>query len=308
MAVNPAIRLLLISDIHCVGNVWPAFNRVTGDTRASEKALETLETVMDRYFDAADYVLIAGDLTDSGKQSQYRAVAAALGKYDAAKILAIPGNHDVANFNYLRSRKSKMKTFKRTFGAFLPPGPEPLAADDYFPYVKELDGNFALIGMDTTEGNTAKGRIGEWQLARLEAFLESDRFSAFHKIVMLHHDPLGKVKFYSGFDLPYGNILEDADNFNRILARHAERTGGGDVTAIFGHTHSHSHQVESVGGVNHIRVPSLGGIFGEDFVYVEISSGGSILRLESELAPGAGDIRTRKLQSMWKTLFPDRFS
>lgn len=279
---DSGIKLLLISDIHCLGNVKIAFNSITGDTRPTRQVLQILDRALSRNWGKIDFALISGDITDTGNDSQYAAALTVLSNYDPERIAVIPGNHDLSNINSMQSWNWKMRKFKKYMKDYLPSFPMPVSSDEYFPYIRRLKEGFVIIGMDSTLRQTAKGYMEPRQLRRLAETLDSLEYATDHKIVMLHHDVSGDTKSFSGFHVKYGNVMKNRDEFLNALREHAAKTGRRDTTVISGHTHVKRIDMELVNNVNFVCAPSLGGVYEEDYMMIEINADGTLTEIPVE--------------------------
>lgn len=302
------IRLLLISDIHCLGNSRAGFSYLAGDNRTTRETLKILDDALSRHWGSVDYVLISGDVTDSGKDKQYVAALSVLDNYDPERIAVIPGNHDLANVNSTQSWHWKMRKFKKYMEKYLTPGPEPVDSNTYFPYVRRLKEGFVLFGVDSTLRQTALGIISDRQLRALAAMLDAPEFQNDHKIVMLHHDVTGDVKSFSGFNIKYGNILKNKDDFLDVIRGHAAKSGRRDVTVIFGHTHVKRVEPDFMDNVNFICVPSLGGIYNEDYIRMDIAGDGTMVEVADDDGRKPKKRLVAKIQDFMTAGFPFRLN
>ena len=132
-------------------------------------------------------VLITGDLMESpNRKNMYLAndFMNSLKKRYKANVTFILGNHDVIvhGFNMARNQKSKVIAY--------------LLGENIKVLEKE---KIILIKMDTTsEGNLARGKIGQRQLNEIDDELAAiDHLDDYTMLVMLHHHvyPLSKAQF-----------------------------------------------------------------------------------------------------------------
>ncbi len=295
-----SIKLLLISDIHCVGSRTFAFSRIVGEAKSTEQIQKDLAELLGRFLKIVDYVLIAGDFTDNGRTDQYEAVMSVLDRCDPERFCVVPGNHDTANFNNLESWNVRMRRFKKYMREFLHETNTPESSKEYFPYIRELGRGFALIGLDSTLARSAMGQLGMRQLDMLRWFLTTAEYKGKHKIILLHHDATGNKKIFNGFEIYYGNVLKDKEEFVDIIKAHVERNEGGGLTIINGHTHLKLIDKKSIPGANIFTVPSFGSRFEEDCIAVELFQDGTFRELEYY----AGNVRTRLLKKYGKFVFP----
>ncbi len=132
-------------------------------------------------------ILMTGDLMESpNRKNMYLAndVMNSLKKIYKANVTFILGNHDVIvhGFNMARNQKSKVIAY--------------LLGEN----VKVIQSEkLIIIKMDTTsEGNLARGKVGQRQLDEIDDELEAiDHIEDYTMIVMLHHHvyPISKAQF-----------------------------------------------------------------------------------------------------------------
>lgn len=139
------------------------------------------------------YLLITGDITDSGTKQQYDLAQKNLAAFKDF-VYIVPGNHDYEGLGILYAAKSA-KRFDSTLS-------QKLGVNHGFfpkkPYYKVLDdkaGNRVLIiGLNSCSKvpfifDLSEGVIGESQRLELKKILDSREYSETPKIVFLHHVP-----------------------------------------------------------------------------------------------------------------------
>jgi Icc protein len=138
--------LVQISDVHC----GPMFNQETFRT-----AIKEINAM------SPDAVVVTGDLTDDGIQSQFRQAAKELKQLKAKNIIYVSGNHDYRATGYLLFRQ-------------------------YFPFnqVTEI-GNTVIIVLSSARPDRDDGEVGHRQNLWLENTLKKHKNHT--KIVALHH-------------------------------------------------------------------------------------------------------------------------
>lgn len=166
---------------------------------------------------APELLLLTGDLTDSGRATDYALIRELLEtelpgvSAGGPRVLAIPGNHD------LRER------MLATLGDFLP-----VAADAPAPCicVHERHQGLHLIGLDTVVPGQPHGMLEDAQLAWLERQLAACADAPV--LLFMHHPPLT-----SGISAMDGSGLRNGrDELGRLVARH-----GGVQMILAGHIH-----------------------------------------------------------------------
>ncbi len=193
--VANSLRLVQFSDPHLFGSADGTLRGV-----ATLPALKAAISHADQYFPARDAVLLTGDLVqeDPGGYALLRETFLA----SKEPVYCLPGNHDIPEdmINVLR-------------GAPFQVGGTAIAA------------GWLLVMLDTWQSGKAGGRLGQEQLAKLEALLTSH--SQLHVLLCLHHHP---IAMNSRWLDAVG--LEDAAEFLALIDRHPQVRG-----VLWGHVH-----------------------------------------------------------------------
>lgn len=195
-----------ISDTH----ITPPGERLAGRLDSTARLAQAIDTI--RGLDVApDCVLASGDLTERGEPEAYASLRRTLAALPMP-VYAIPGNHD------------RREALRQAFAdcAWMPTEPgSPLC------YRVPL-GGLVLIALDTLVEGEDYGRLGEAQLAWLEAQLQATSQPV---LIMLHHPPVA-----SGIAIMDAMKLRDADRLGAIVSRH------GNIERILcGHLHRSMH-------------------------------------------------------------------
>jgi 3',5'-cyclic AMP phosphodiesterase CpdA len=183
-----------------------------------------------------EHVLCTGDVTNLALEQEFHFAKARFDKIELppSEVTVLPGNHDsyiAKGAHFFSEVFAPHFTCDAGFG-------EP------WPVVR-VRGDVAIIGLSTslqTPWFTAWGRIGDEQLARLEAALEATRGKT--RIVAIHHPPAGK-RARSRI-----RGLKDHDAFAAVLAR-----AGADLVV---HGHEHRNMAETLPGPNGTIITVLG--------------------------------------------------
>lgn len=220
--------LVQISDLHI-----KAAGQLTYKVVDTYHALQQVIDQINRMRPAADAVVITGDLTDFGRDDEYRQVRQLL---DTLQMpwFAIPGNHDDRQAFY---------------GAFADKSWCPLPA----PALNWVNDDFPvrLIGLDSTIPGKPGGRLDSQTLQWLDEILAQapDRPA----MVMLHHPP-----FISGIGHMDRQRLENPDDLQKIIRRHPQV-----VRLLCGHVHRY--MVSSLGNTLVCTAPGTSHQVAPDF-------------------------------------------
>jgi len=252
------VVLAHLSDLHLVAD--PARSRTEtrlfGRLRGMNGHFHRLLASPD--LQAADLVVVTGDVTDHGLMAEWEVFwqaveAAGLG----ARLLVLPGNHDVCCLDLFRRRPlaedwARMRSGLRLGGQ-----------ETDFPAVRQVGTHLALFAVDSTNGgncsglDNAVGRIGREQLARLgRSLLLCQRVP--HKLILLHHSPniarptTSRRRRERPLRLWERRGLE-LDPFDRRCLRLLAAIFG--VKAIL-HGHTHDALDRTVGGVRLVGAPA----------------------------------------------------
>lgn len=169
-----------------------------------------------------DHIAITGDLTHLGTPAECREVRdwlEHLGPPD--RISVIPGNHDT----YAPAPWSE------TLGQWLPymqadEVPRLAHGPPHFPFLR-CRGPLALICLSTarpTPPFLATGRLGRWQIDKLEKLLDGTAAQGLFRVILLHHSP-------ASAGISRRRRLDDAAPFRAAIQRH------GAELVLHGHAH-----------------------------------------------------------------------
>lgn len=211
--------------------------------RVRKHKMELLEALrLDLRAQAPDHLALTGDLSNIALEGEWRAALAwiDMSGLPPDAVTVIPGNHDA----YVQA-VVEARTFERMFAAYMT---NELPGDDRadYPFVQFRD-QVALVGVSSSVATGdlgAWGRIGEPQLARLEAALTSPALAGKVRVVLVHHPPvLHKPGEHRN--------LRDREAFAAVLAR-----AGADLVL---HGHDHEDQRADLAGPGGKRIPVIGG-------------------------------------------------
>jgi 3',5'-cyclic AMP phosphodiesterase CpdA len=228
-------RLAHLSDLH-FGRVDPA--AVEGLARSLEDA-------------RPDLVVVSGDFTQSARTEEFRAARAFLDRLPAPTF-AVPGNHDLPQWNPVERLARPYDRYRRFIGRELEPA--------------WSDAELGLVGLKSPRRlphnlNRAAGRVGERQLERVLARLDAMP-PELVRVVVVHH-PLLLPEVPPRRPLPVHAFTRGAGRALAAFARHRVRL------VLSGHLHlsySRRHEPMSEGpptvalteaGAAEIEAPTL---------------------------------------------------
>jgi len=195
-------RIAHLSDPHILspaGVEWRKilFNkRITGYAnlilrRGRVYRREYLPAVLEAAASCADHVVVTGDITNLGLESEYDEARRMIDSISrTVEVTVVPGNHDIYLGSIQRERR-----FPRYFGTLLvsdlpeyavrlPAGP--------FPCVK-LRGPAAIIALSSAVPRppfVSSGNVGDVQLAALEKILAHPEVARRTPVILIHHPPV----------------------------------------------------------------------------------------------------------------------
>ncbi|MBN9509683.1 MAG: phosphodiesterase [Alphaproteobacteria bacterium] len=198
--------LVHVSDLH-VRPRGETVSRVVESSQFAERALRAIASFRPR----PDAVVISGDLTDCGLESEYKWLLYLLDRHlGGLRVLLIPGNHD------------RRENFRAVLGRF-----EGVTSDpDFIQYVVE-DLPVRLIMLDSIVPGAGHGELCARRLAWLEARLNEAPQRP--TLIALHHPPLccglqilDTINLRSTPEL--GALLRRHPQVERILCGHHHRS------------------------------------------------------------------------------------
>jgi 3',5'-cyclic AMP phosphodiesterase CpdA len=198
----PEVVLVQLSDSH-IGGAWPGCD----PTACLEATLEEIR----RMPDSPDAVLVTGDLTDTGADSEYELIGELL-RCLALPVYALPGNHD--NRDRLREQ----------FGLPGSSGTPVHYAADFGP--------LRVVALDSTLAGAVGGERD--RLAWLDAEL-SDA-PARTTLVAMHHPPIpagvaawDEIGLRQADRKALGEVLRHHPQVRRLVAGHVHQAILGDL-------------------------------------------------------------------------------
>jgi 3',5'-cyclic AMP phosphodiesterase CpdA len=152
-------------------------------------------------------VLISGDLTSTSLDAEFRKARVFADSLLEAgcRLEVFPGNHDRYTFESTRKRR-----FEKHFAD--------VSNNGSWPYLRRISEYAALVCLDEARPNvlSAKGQIGEAQIAAAVRLIETEARDCPFIIVAGHYPLLNATEFYS---LRRGRRLLGAENLRSALGR-----------------------------------------------------------------------------------------
>jgi len=194
------LRIYHISDLH--------FSKKESDNDGARILLDRIARVFNAQSGCGDYLLVTGDITDTGSRVEYFLALEALMPF-RGRIFIVPGDHDYGGLLGSDFDEIKAKRFDTPFAEAL--GVDHVFFDKfnhgiengYTPYTRELDDGSGtkvlLIGLNScrNEGvlDFAQGEIGRQQLFSLDRILSDHDAQGIPKVLFLHHIPIKHARF-----------------------------------------------------------------------------------------------------------------
>lgn len=176
---------------------------------------------------APDAVLVSGDLTALALECEFHAAHDVLAAFAGPRrpVFAVPGNHDRYAPEGPRSR-----LFEDHLAHLLASDLPAYADRQGYPFVRFAGPELAVVGLDSTRvpsyAGYLFGRLGDDQLARLDALLGDPALAGRTVVAMVHHAPLDA----SGRRNPIRGGLLDGARMLELLA-------GRCAALLCGHVH-----------------------------------------------------------------------
>ena len=212
--------------------------------RTRKHKMELLEALReDLRAQASDHLALIGDFANVSLPGEWRAALAWIDTcgLEPAAISVIPGNHDAYIPAVVASR-----AFEKAFAAYMTDDLSRGGERADYPYVQIRD-RIAFVGVSSsvaTGDSGAWGRVGDEQLARVEAALRAPELAGKVRVVLIHHPP---VRQKHGEE----RNLRDRAALVATLAR-----VGADLVL---HGHDHQDEHTELAGPGGKAIPVIGG-------------------------------------------------
>jgi 3',5'-cyclic AMP phosphodiesterase CpdA len=295
------LRIAHVSDLHVLSPLGAEWQRVLFNKRMTGYAnvllrrgrvyrREYLAAVLAAAAQAADHVVVTGDITNLSLESEYSEARRLLdGVAGTTEVSVVPGNHDVYLPEIVHQRR-----FTRAFEPFLRSDLPELAVEvpaGRFPCVK-LRGPAAFIALSSAVPRppfVSAGHLGQAQLDALRAILAHPEIARRTPVVLVHHDPLDArlrlEQLRSG--------LVDAKALRAALSPLSRGL------VLFGHLHvrRRSHLTTATGAIEVVCASGAGLDHRDDrvragFNLYTMDDGGGLAAIEARvLEPETGDLR-----------------
>ncbi|MBM4355563.1 MAG: metallophosphoesterase [Deltaproteobacteria bacterium] len=200
---EPVLRLLHVSDVHvgkeCMGV----------PTERILRHAATLAEIDDRI------LVISGDLTETGEESQMLKARDAVGALPPDQCFVVPGNHFyrwvLGNFGDL---PSKEEAFLRIFKDYLG---RSWRRSSPFPRVRMIGEDYLLVGLNSMAVDRwfAGGEVGREQRAALGNVLKKCRREGRRPVIAVHHSTEGGGSFLQLDDA--SEVKSTAAGFRALL-------------------------------------------------------------------------------------------
>jgi len=249
----PSARFIVISDLHFydtrLGATGPAFQKyLDNDRKLLVLSDEIIGTAMDKIAgEAADFVLVAGDLTKDGEKICHQGVARHLQTLvqSGKKVFVVPGNHDINNPDSVRftgditepTPSIDPAAFKNIYGD-LGYGSAIAQDPDSLSYVAEPVQGLWILALDSNRYKENRpdhhpiigGAFSEQTLVWIETQLIAAKKENKAVIVLQHHGVMehypANEKFYKKY------LIKDHESIAALFARY-------NVRLVFtGHFHA----------------------------------------------------------------------
>jgi 3',5'-cyclic AMP phosphodiesterase CpdA len=205
------IEIYHISDLH--------FGKKNIKARKLIKALdERFEITKSRN----KYLLVTGDITQSGTREQYEMALESLEPFKN-RIFFVPGNHDYGDFWGVTYDDRKAKDFDAFFSQKLDERQKYYDKKPYVRLLSENEGNkVLLIGLNSClkieKFKGAFGLVGYRQLCILKETLALEKYAHVPKLVFLHHIPYQLARGFQMDLLDWDDLFDVAKRSVDIIA------------------------------------------------------------------------------------------
>jgi 3',5'-cyclic AMP phosphodiesterase CpdA len=238
--MSSATRIAFLSDIH-LGPLppfgWAHWNIKRGLGYANWQRKRRLihdrdavEVIVEHILaQEPSHIIVGGDLINIGLPAEYEAALKwllALGGPDFVTV--VPGNHDIYTRLLTDPGPLRWQAYMTGEDRWQPSVRRGTGLR--FPFLRTI-GDVAIIGLNSahpTAPLSARGRLGQQQLADLADVLHQTEVQGLFRLVAVHHPPLRGLA-------PFRRALADAGRFEGQLAAY-----GAELVV-----HGHNHRIET---------------------------------------------------------------
>ncbi len=172
---------------------------------------------------SSDYMLLTGDLVDSGVKADHEALAQMLKDFEAKtgkSIFVVPGNHDLYGIS-----SQEFVSLYSDFGYG-----DAIAKDsDSNSYVAELKGKYRLLVIDSTNPGESEHGMTDERVDWVKAQCEKAKADGKYLIAAMHHNLIDHIS--AAAFIHEGDAVDKSFNLGDVLAKYG-------VKYIFtGHSH-----------------------------------------------------------------------
>ncbi len=226
------VKIIVANDLHLS---LKSYKPYTGNTEAnpwahiasSGQLIIESNAIITAFLDNAaksdaDYILLPGDLVDTGTEEEHLLFAAKLAEFEKTsgkQVYVVPGNHDLF--------KSDIVSFKSIYADF--GFNEAIEIDSATAsYVVDLENDYRLLAIDSTIPGESKPEVNDAQLEWIKTQIETAKADGKKVFAMMHHNLLEHFIFSESI---HASAIVKNESLKTILA-------DGGVKFIFtGHTH-----------------------------------------------------------------------
>ncbi len=201
------------------------FAHVVADDKMTYEGLAVIAAFLEAAgTNESDYVILPGDLADTGAVDEAKDVAALLRNFEATygkQVYVVPGNHDLM--------KTSVAEFREIYAEF-GYNEAIVKHDKTASYVVELDKDYRLLAIDSNTPGTGKHNINDEFVKWVKEQCAKAKKDGKKVFAMMHHNLL--EHFILGSTIHSGGVV------GTKVAGFADALAKGGVKYIFtGHTH-----------------------------------------------------------------------
>jgi len=213
MAKSPLMTFAIMSDTHIGGE-----KHIDNNSLILKRGLEDIRS----YEGSTDALIIAGDLTDKGKASEYENFRRVLSGSPIDEIYLVMGNHD-AGRDLTGGYEEAFDKFKKYCSGY------GIDSDARVPYYDTWIKGYHFIFLCTEDDTPDKAYISETQLKWFEARL-AENAELYKPIFVISHNPLKNT--FTRTHKDNENIGPQSDQIKALIEKYPQ------VIFMSGHVHN----------------------------------------------------------------------